>query len=99
MSIFYEVLKEDEAIVQAALSDIIAYRERVRTAGPCLGYSAHALADMRLLLCWLLTALTAAGSSLRQVLVGAAVLQRLPCSAGAFCKLHISYTAYSRRGH
>ena len=30
MSIFYEVLKEDEAIVQAALSDIIAYRERVR---------------------------------------------------------------------
>ncbi|KAK9846498.1 hypothetical protein WJX81_005338 [Elliptochloris bilobata] len=28
MSIFYEVLKENEAIVQAALSDIIAYRER-----------------------------------------------------------------------
>ena len=29
MSIFYEVLKEHEALVQAALSDIIAYRERV----------------------------------------------------------------------
>ena len=34
MSIFYEVLKEDEAIVQAALSDIIAYRERVRAVSP-----------------------------------------------------------------
>ena len=34
MSIFYEVLKENEALVQAALSDIIAYRERVRAGAP-----------------------------------------------------------------
>ena len=44
MSIFYEVLKENEALVQAALSDIIAYRERVRAGAPT---SLHARADSR----------------------------------------------------
>jgi hypothetical protein len=34
MSIFYEVLKENDPLVEAALADIIAYRERARAA-PC----------------------------------------------------------------
>ena len=49
MSIFYEVLKENEALVQAALSDIIAYRERVRAGGSVSGLQAHARADRRLI--------------------------------------------------
>ena len=34
MSIFYEVLKENDALVEAALADVIAYRERVRAQLP-----------------------------------------------------------------
>ena len=98
MSIFYEVLKENDPLVEAALADIIAYRERARSgpAMPCpmQGASrcrplpaAHLALQPAAPLCCSAdepkSLCAAAGPGVRQVLVGAAVLQGLPRRAGA----------------